>query len=76
MIKRIFGWILFLWMDACLYGLFVDKSMDMNVAPDPNFWMKLGTGLFLGALAVIGMMMGLGISVRTGPPVEPPATQE
>jgi hypothetical protein len=70
MVKRIFGWILFAWMLACLYGLVFQD--DMDVAPGPGFWMKLGIGAFLAAVAGIGLMMGLGMNTKTGPPEEPP----
>jgi hypothetical protein len=75
MIKRILGWILFLWADACLYGQF-HNSMGLDVASGPEFWTKLGTGLALGVLAVIGILLGLGVSFRTCRPAEPPATQK
>jgi hypothetical protein len=72
MIKRIFGWLLFAWMLACVYGLFFDEKMDMNIAPGPKFWTKLGIGAFVVAIAGIGLMMGLGMNTRTGPPNDPP----
>ncbi len=73
MIKRIFGWLLFLWMLGCLYGLLFDKSMDMDIAPGPKFWTKLGIGAFIVAVAGIGLMMGLGLNTSTGTPKDPPS---
>jgi len=73
MIKRAFGWLLFLWMLACLYGMFFDPNMDMNIAQPAKFWVKLGTAAFIVALAGLGLMMGLGISTKTGQPPDAPS---
>ena len=71
MIKRAFGWLLFLWMLACLYGVFFDPNMDMNIAQPAKLWVKPGTAAFIAALAGIGLMMGLGKNTKTGPPETP-----
>jgi len=68
-IKRIFGWILFAWMALCIVGLFVESG------PGPGgttgIVMKIAIGAFMAAVAIIGLMMGLGKSTATGS-VEPP----
>jgi hypothetical protein len=70
MIKRIFGWLLFAWMLGCLYGLIFDDTIAM--AAGPRFWMKIGAGAFVVAVAVIGLMMGLGMNTDTGAPKDDP----
>ena len=69
MIKRVIGWILFLWMDAWLYSLFANQPLG-EVAADPA---KLATGLVLFAFAALGILMGFGILFPTRPTAEPPA---
>ncbi len=65
MIKRIFGWLLFAWMLACLYGILFENGPG-------TIWMKLGIGAFIVAVAAIGLMMGLGINTDTGQPKDSP----
>jgi hypothetical protein len=65
-IKRIFGWILFAWMALCIVGLFVENGPGPGGAT--GLGMKVGIGAFMVAVAIIGLMMGLGKNTDTGPP--------
>lgn len=58
MIRRIFGWLLFVFILVCIYGLLFDKQPGVGGAAGAG--MRIGIGAVFIAFAGIGLMMGLG----------------
>jgi hypothetical protein len=65
MFKRIFGWLLFAWMAMSAVGL---VFFQFSKSPSPRAPASIAAGLIILAFLVIGLKMGLGQDVSTGPP--------
>jgi len=69
-VKRIFGFLLFAWMVACLAGLIGDVRNQVGT----RFWMDVGVGVFVVALGLIGLQMVFGKGNATNPPDDTDST--
>jgi hypothetical protein len=66
--KRIFGWVLFIWMSMCVVGA------GREMLSHGGVWLAsdVGACLFCVAVGLIGLAMELGKTKSPKPPVESP----